>query len=415
MIGPIIDIFNLGIRNSNMSYFYPNNFKELLVMFFTFGGKYNGFGATIGMQIHIFLILILILIYTLVKTNKNFKKSFLVPFLIYIVIFFYGSLAYLLKSFFNFVYNDNAFSMIFFIILFILLVISFYITKKEFFKIIIKDFRTSRILFYFLILVLGVAIGYKNYDLLRYNIPEFLFLKIIISFLSILFAAFFSIISNNFADYNIDKVSNSERPLFKENLSKKDYLIFGLISLFLSLISASLLGYFGFLSIFLLIGSYFIYSMPPIRLKRIPIFSKITISLNSLFLSFLGFSFFLRNTDIIHLTSFPTEYIIFFLLFSLAANFIDIKDYEGDKKEGIKTLPVLLGLENSKKLIALFFILPFLFIGFLNQDLMIVCILLSFVNILLITDKNYDEKHLFLIILFSILSYILTFLIYIPI
>jgi 4-hydroxybenzoate polyprenyltransferase len=414
LIGPLIDILHKGINNSNMSYFYPSNFKELLVMFFTFGGRYTGLGATIGMQIHILLILILILIYTLIKTNKNIKKSLLSSFFSYIIIFLYGSLAYFLERFFNLTYNDIAFSMIFFILFYIILLISFYIHKKDFFKIIFKDSRILRILYYFLMLILGIAIGYQNYDLLKYSIPDYLFLKIIISFLSILFAAFFSIITNNFVDYNIDKISNKERPLFNNNLSKRDYFFFGLISLVLSLISSFLLGYFGFFCIFLLIGSYFIYSMPPIRFKRIPIFSKLIISFNSLFLALLGFSFLLESSDVIYLTSFPTEYIIFFLLFTLAANFIDIKDYEGDKKEGIKTLPVLLGLEKSKKLIAFFFILPYLFIGLLNKDLMIICILLSLVNILLITDKNYNERRILINILFSILIYILSLLIYIP-
>jgi 4-hydroxybenzoate polyprenyltransferase len=269
-------------------------------------------------------------------------------------------------------------------------------------------------LFYILMIILGVAIGYKYYDILRYGLPDFLFLNILTLIICLVLGIFFSIVTNNIVNDNIDKISNKERPLFKENFPLKDYVTFGVICLTLSLFGAFIVSYLGFFFIFLFIGNYFIYSMPPIRFKRVSLLSKLTISLNSLFLTLLGFSLFLESSGVINLTSFPTEYIYFFLLFTLAANFIDIKDYEGDKREGIKTLPVLLGLEKSKKLIAFFFILPYLFIGLLNKDLMIICILLSLVNILLITDKNYNERRILINILFSILIYILSLLIYIP-
>jgi 4-hydroxybenzoate polyprenyltransferase len=415
LLGPTIDIIFTGFRNRNISYVFPESIKEIIIRFFTFFGKYTDMGATPGMRIHLFIILSLIFIYTLVKTNKNIKKSIFSVFLSYCILFISSILPTIIKFLTSVNYNDQFLSLLFFVLSIFLITILFYLNNKHFFKIILKDMRLTRMLFYILMILLGVAIGYKNYDMLRYGLPEFLFINILTLIICLMLGIFFSIVTNNIVDYNIDKISNKERPLFKENFPLKDYILFGIICLILSLFGAFIVSYLGFFFIFLFIGNYFIYSMPPIRLKRIPIFSKLTISLNSLFLTLLGFSLFLESSDVIHLTSFPTEYIIFFLLFTLAANFIDIKDYEGDKKEGIKTLPVLLGLETSKKLIAFLFILPFLFTGFLNPDLMIICILLSIVNLLLITDKNYNEKYLFLIMLFSIIAYILTLFIYIPI
>ncbi|MDD4563541.1 MAG: UbiA family prenyltransferase [Candidatus Nanoarchaeia archaeon] len=415
LLGPTIDIIFTGFRNRNISYVFPESIKEVIIRFFTFFGKYTDMGATPGMRIHLFIILSLIFIYTLVKTNKNIKKVFFSVFLSYCILFISSILPTIIKFLTSVSYNDQFLSLFFFVTSIILVTILFYLNNKPFFKIIIKDMRLTRMLFYILMIILGVAIGYKYYDILRYGLPDFLFLNILTLIICLVLGIFFSIVTNNIVDYNIDKISNKERPLFKENFSLKYYKLFGIICLVLSLFGAFIVSYLGFFFIFLFIGNYFIYSMPPIRFKRVPILSKLTISLNSLFLTLLGFSFFLESSDVIHLTSFPIEYIIFFLLFTLAANFIDIKDYEGDKKEGIKTLPVLLGLEKSKKLIAFLFILPFLFIGFLNKDLMIICLLLSIVNLLLITDKNYNEKYLFLIMLFSIIAYILTLFIYIPI
>jgi len=133
-----------------------------------------------------------------------------------------------------------------------------------------------------------------------------------------------------------------------------------LIFLGLALFYAGVVNFPTFFIISLFIGNYFLYSAPPLRIKRIPFFSKLLISLNSLILIILGF--FIITGSIIN---FPWEITIVFLIGATAvANFIDIKDYEGDKKVGVKTLPVILGIRKAKFLISLFFILTYLSVYF---------------------------------------------------
>ncbi len=104
--------------------------------------------------------------------------------------------------------------------------------------------------------------------------------------------------------------------------------------------------------------NYFLYSMPPLQLKRVTFFSKLLISLNSLILVLLGQLFHSGDFGL------PLNIIIFFFVCVTATlNFIDLKDYEGDKNAGIKTLPVALGLDRSKKVIGLFFFISYMTAG----------------------------------------------------
>src|SRR5205085_9038295 len=99
----------------------------------------------------------------------------------------------------------------------------------------------------------------------------------------------------------------------------------------------------------------YIYSMPPIRFKRVLLFSKLIIAINSLAMILLGYR--LLNGDILF---FPAVIIPLLLIgFTLTANVIDIKDYEGDKIGGIITLPGLLGLYWSKLIIGMAFLVTY--------------------------------------------------------
>jgi 4-hydroxybenzoate polyprenyltransferase len=121
------------------------------------------------------------------------------------------------------------------------------------------------------------------------------------------------------------------------------------------------------------------------------------------------------------LEGFPNIIIAFFLIFfTLAINFIDIKDYEGDKKEGIKTLPVILGLEKSKFVIGIFFLLAYLGSYLVVNELYLVTIFLIFgiIQFILINRKDYNEKGVFfiyLLSLFLVIIYLINFGIIFPI
>jgi len=178
----------------------------------------------------------------------------------------------------------------------------------------------------------------------------------------------------------------------------------GILSLVFSLIYAANVNFQTFYCILIFIGNYYLYSMPPMRLKRMPVLSKLFISLNSLLMLILG-KFTLTGKF-----SVPPDLALYFLVcITLVINFIDLKDVEGDKKAGVNTIPTLLGPRIGKKVIGAFFILSYVLaypllkkrldlIG-LDLLLLLICGLIAY---FLINRKKYSEKPVFLFYLSSI-------------
>jgi 4-hydroxybenzoate polyprenyltransferase len=371
-----------------------------LERFFSFFGDHTGFGATIGLKIHIFLILIFVFVYSLVKTRK-LLKSVIASFSVYLVIFLSSITPIVFKKVLGIGYSDKMMSLLFWILSITLGIVLFYLQNKRMWLTLVKDSRPERMFYYFLMLLWGITLGYKETGV----ISEFFWPSAALMVISLVFAIFFSIVANNLADYEIDKISNPERPLFKYDFSRENYVNFGTVSLLVSVVSALIINYRALFCISVFLGCYYIYSVPPVRFKRVTFFSKLVISVNSLIIALMGYSFFLKPSDrgYYFLSEFPEKYVYFFLLLTFAANFIDLKDYEGDKAEGIKTLPVVLGLEKAKLLIAVFFSFPYFYIITLFPELKGGCYFFIALNSWLLIKKNYDEKKLFVSFLTSII------------
>ncbi len=159
--------------------------------------------------------------------------------------------------------------------------------------------------------------------------------------------------TNNLYDINIDKISNPDRPLANGSIDvslyeKLTYCMMGLALFYAVEASGHVL-----LVIATIISSYYLYSVPPVRLKRVPVLSKVVIGLNSFALAIIGYL--LVNGSFEY---FPAALgWVYFVGFTLAANFIDLKDIQGDKAEGINTLPVMMGERVAKLILGLVFFL----------------------------------------------------------
>ena len=419
---PIIDLLlSLG-KGYHLTYMLPGVHDDLLLRFFTFFGDLpKSGGITPGMRIEIFLALIGAFFYFRFKKIKIIR-GLIFTFFVYSFIFCYLSAPFfIIKIFeplnlkidfsnpFSDFYSFNHLLINFYLFLmFFLLILLLFLFNKKYFIIILKDIRFFRLIFYESMFFLGLLIGFKNlsFSFNYINIFYLFFIPI-----SIAFAWIFSVFINNIEDCEIDKISNKERPLIKSLIPLDDYKRFGWLFFGLAFIYALAINFQTFFIILLFIGCYFLYSAPPLRLKRIPVFSKMLISINSLILVLLGFITAITITRLV--LEFPISIMVFFLIpFALALNFIDIKDYEGDKKAGIKTLPVILGLKNSKILIGSFFIPAYLSIYFLIKEFyklkelpfifIFYLLLFGLVQFYLINKKKYEEKHVFLVSFFSL-------------
>lgn len=211
-------------------------------------------------------------------------------------------------------------------------------------RLLVGDLRPERLLHYDAMVVLGAVLYWRT-------APEFLSWPTAPALIGLLaalvYAAVFAIVSNNIEDLAIDRISNVDRPLVRNAIEPATYRRLGMASLLIALTLAAIVGLPALLGVGAVSLVYFLYSCAPFRLKRVPVFAKLMIGANSAILAVAGFAIAGGDWQV-----FPLPWALY-LLFAvgMAANFIDLKDVEGDAAAGIKTLPVLLGAAHARRLI----------------------------------------------------------------
>ncbi len=412
VVVPIIDLVFSGGEGLRVTYMSPENTEDLLSRFLTFFGPDFKQGITPGIRTEVVLVILGSFIYFYIK-KENFIRSLFFSFLIYSLIFAYLAMPFIVQGCLKLINQEYNYSGLllgkfYLLLIFILLVWTFYISNKKYFLEILKDIRPFRLFHFESMFFLGIILSVLlpvSVKLLQEGVSNY-FNRVFIM-ISILFAWLFSVATNNLADCEVDKISNKKRPLISKTIPKENYKILTAIFLLLAIVYSSAVNFKTFFLTILFIGNYFLYSMPPLRLKKIPFFSKLLISLNSLVIVMIGYIF--RTGS---LENFPGNIILFFLIFLTAAlNFIDIKDYEGDKKAGIKTLPVIFGLKRSKLIIGFFFLVAYLAAWVIIKDISFLPYLffLGLIQFFLINRKNYKEKPVFLVYFLTIFLLIIYF------
>lgn len=254
---------------------------------------------------------------------------------------------------------------------------------------ILRDMRWLRLIYYLLIFFLGITLG------LTKTAPSFITTnhklthQILWCCASIIFAGLFSIIFNNIADQEIDKICNTQRPLIQGKITHKNYVKLAWIAACISLLCAILVGIIAASAIFMIMLLYYCYSMPPIRYKRITLLSKIVISGNSLILLGLGYFLIAHNLQDLPLSLIP----VILISGTIAANYIDLKDITGDQANHIKTLPIILGVPTASKIIGGGFIVTYLGLSLLfnNYAYSLIFTTSGFIMFYLITKPNYQD------------------------
>lgn len=388
IFAPLIDAVIAGGAGLRMSYLFPGTHGGILLRFFTLGGNFYPSGITPGIKFVALVALLLIFFYFFSKTSRLLKSIFLV-FFVYAAGFSLAFIPFFLK-FISGIFGINLLAEwrivlpnFYLVLVFIIGVIAVRVENKYFFSKIFFGKGFFRLFHYELMFFAGVFIAAKSgfFVLSGQNFFHFLLVPI-----AIFFSGIFSGIINDIADS-------------KGGASKCSELAWGFLGL--AIFYSLMAGIFSAGLILLGSAIFSAYSAPPLRLKRVPLLSKFLLACNSLILVLLGYS--LAGGQII---SFPSSVAFFFLVgVALAINFIDLKDYKRDKKAGIKTLPVLLGLKNSKILIGVFFVVAYALAYFIFSNPLLVLPLAFFavLEFYLINRKNYDERLVFAAYLLSIL------------
>ncbi|MDP1846036.1 MAG: UbiA family prenyltransferase [Candidatus Moranbacteria bacterium] len=370
VLPPILDKILCGSQKC-WSFYAFDSLSGLLKRFFTFFGSDPTLGITYGVRIEVALAVIFVAIYIFLKT-KNVLKSAIGAILLYIILFILGSfpswLAYFLlfpeKSpflvqgfdvaglflspmrYFSIENGDilNALNvkmnLVYAFLIVFLLSFSFWSFYREKFWLITKNVRWIQVSMHIGIVLAGAGLGAFYYPQ-NASLGIFSFLALANLILAAVFAWLASVFLNDREDVAIDRLTNFRRPLASGKMESEEYGSLFLVSFLASLILALTVG----VKFFLLILAYqfiaWAYSSFPYRLKRFPVVSTFLSAWAFLILCFSGF---ILISDSQNLSGFPAKF-IWLLVFSLTLSLPikDLKDIEGDKYDGVWTIPVLLG------------------------------------------------------------------------
>ncbi|MBU1051146.1 MAG: UbiA family prenyltransferase, partial [Nanoarchaeota archaeon] len=419
LLPPIIDFILSTGKGLNMTYILPG-IHNVSYQFFSFMDILHiGGPATIGIKVEIILACFFSMLYVLMKTKSKIK-AVLTPLIVYSLIFFF----FITPAFIPLLgldIQDVYISMIpihgililmslFFWFIFYCLErrkhrgfrktkVKIYETQikiklRDYFNAIIKNIRPFRTIHYSALVVLGLAIGF--FVLGNYLITTKILISLVFTIFAVFFGWLFAVFLNDMFDYKIDKVSNKNRPLVSGIISLRINKFLTFIFFLLSIGFSLLASYYVFSFVLLFNILYgFIYSAPPFRLKRFFIIPNIIIALCSLAAVMAGFAIISRADSLIE---FPKNLLVLILIiYTISTTLKDIKDYWGDKQEGIKTIPTVFGLRRGKRIIGFLIALSFILVPifFPVKYLMYVSIPFALMGYLFVVKKN--EKWIFVL------------------
>jgi 4-hydroxybenzoate polyprenyltransferase len=386
---PIVDLVVAHGSWSSMAYVFASS-HALWKDFLTFGGGSILGGVTIGIKVEFILVLCGVFSYVFLKT-KNIWKSIGIALLSYVVMFALIALPsflalpagtaspqpFLISSFStshmaaNFIRptvqvsygyaTEMIFNLgmgsVFYLLDFLLVAGWLAAYRPETARAFLKNIRPGRAIHYFIMIVAGIffAVAQRK-NIFTFNYADLVALAVIL--VSYLCAWLFAVGVNDRADIAIDRVSNMNRPLVAGSLTESEMRDGNLFFLGWSLLGGFLSGYWGFFTICIFTAAYYIYSAPPLRLKRIPVLATFLIAIACLTAFMSGF-YFADSGKLISDFSWQALALIL-VFFTLFLNVKDIKDIEGDRENGVATIPVVFGEKWGREIVGVLLVTAFL-------------------------------------------------------
>ncbi len=437
-IAPILDLVLSVGKGFRMTYLFQNS-TQLTHSFLTFFGN-QGPGATIGIRIEIAIVL-LISVIILYATKKYLWKSLIMTFGLYTLIFVMfsapsflfilntsvgspatpiiesvthsstltnnisGNLQYESETAMIDTGFDFMMARIYIILIFILGSLWFLLNEKDILLSIIKNSRPERVLHYWLMAGAGM---YLAWQLSPWSIFSWNDLVVFMCLLLSIYSAWmFSVCTNDIADIDTDLINCPDRPLTSGSVNKKTLREAGIMFLIISLLSAYTSGYYAFFCIIAFLAFYYTYSMPPTRLKKVPVLSSLIISLNCVAMFIAGF-FTFSNSKLF--STLPIQIVFSVTLITFLWSHIrDLKDLEGDSKTGIRTIPVMFGAVWGPRIVGIASGLTYVIVAILLQKPILypLSITWGLATYFFCTKRPYKEYPLFILYFSAILLLLL--------
>ena len=332
ILPPLIDGLLLGRRQG---YFYATA-RNFWGNFFTLA-FWQG-DASLGISLEIFLGLLFVSGYVFYIT-KNWIKSFFTFFILDLFLVILSTP----ELFFGHGRDDyyfNNFLPLYYFLPFIMFAGSFlFIYDKNKFWAILRNTRPVRTSVFLIAVFLG---GWA-----RYLTTGFVDLFTLTLGSSVVFFIWqVSVIVNDIYDIDIDRLHNVKRPLVCQAVTIAEYKFLASLLSFLALSAGLVISWKVFLLTVFVLGLALAYSLPPIRLRK-NFLGHALIGV-SLFAAYLMGIFSSAYTYV-----FKNNVLILGVLISLFGMGLtlakDIKDIDGDKKEGVINMFTLFGKKNGKR------------------------------------------------------------------
>jgi 4-hydroxybenzoate polyprenyltransferase len=445
ILPPILDKILCGSQRC-WSFYVFDSLSGLFKRFLTFFGSDPHIGITYGVRIEVALAVLFLIFYFYLKTIKAIK-SLIGGLISYIILFVLGSFPSWLTLIFlasekkiteiqgfdvaglflspirlfsieksdllnalnvkmNLIY---AFLIVFTVLLF------FWLNYREKFWAVTKNVRWIQIMIHVGLILFGVALG-AFYFPKNLTIDVFSLIALANLVMAAVFAWLASVFLNDQADLEIDKLTNPNRPTATGKVTLPEYQQLFWLSFVLSLILAFTVGVKFFLLIFAYQVIGWVYSCWPFRLKRFPVVASL---LSALALTLLFSSGFILLADGQSINNLPAK--VFWLLlvaFTVSLPIKDLKDIEGDKKNGVWTVPVILGETWARFVIGLgIFISYSLSVIWLNAKILFIpAMIAGAVSFWILQNKKISPRRVHIWVFGILFLYVLlmTYLLFWP-
>ena len=295
LVGPLLDLMISRGQSTPIFYIQPSMNDKLFSIYLSFFSA-GFYGASFGIKIEIVLALFLIFTYCRIKNQSAIKSLFLTWVgysLIFLLIASPCFIRYVLHLiYFDYQYSDQLMTRFFLLAIPLVSLPLLYVANKNIFYLLLRNFLYLRLWYYELMFMVGIVIICARHDLfILTNLLQHqsIVIYVILSLMSIFFACFFCALINRMNDTEMNIISTYKRPLFEDKLNVFHYKILAYFSLFVSFFYAAMVSIHTLLIIMVMISGEYLCSMPPLRLKYVPMASKIVIAVNSFALMFMGY------------------------------------------------------------------------------------------------------------------------------
>lgn len=419
---PIIDGIVSQGKGFSLAYLFDTS-NPLWIHFLDFI-IFGSPGVSVGVRIE-FVILFIAVFFYVHSSTKNLSKSLLAVFSAYCALFTIYAIPVLIginfssewiSSFKNSLLWNNYFhpemtfvttkrtlemffnvlmSQFFYIGITFMFFGSLYLWNTKKFIAVLGNSRPERVVYYFLMILGGITFAASSQ---KVSIPLshwYDYSVFLILFLSFYFVWMFSVALNDINDYAADKISNPKRPLALGSITEDDMRIFGFIFGGFALIGGYLVSHYVLYMIIVFMVLAYIYSLPPLFLKRFLIINSFIMALGALTAFLAGF-YLVSNNPHVDAVS-PSVIFLIIVVYMLFTNVKDIKDKDGDLFAGVNTIPTLFGLENGKKIIAILSCVALFLIPLLSGLTVLWRLFLpfSFLAYHFITKEVFEERKVF--------------------